>query len=148
MQNLGAGPTWAVVLWCHHSPVATGALVGLVPQTQLQAPPNWNMKHCKLVEFLSNLNVKAPRTNVKPPIDNFLATVLRHRHDWNQFFCSFHDVICRYNEQTLWLKLFWILGCNTNLLSPWSTLQRFQFKSYAKKIPWISGILYFPGVWP
>jgi len=41
------------------------------------------MKHYKLVEFLSNLNVKpplherkSPRTNVKPLIDDFLATVL------------------------------------------------------------------------
>ena len=30
--------------------------------------PNWNMKHYKLVEFLSKLNVKPPPcTNVKPP---------------------------------------------------------------------------------
>jgi len=41
------------------------------------------MKHYKLVEFLSTLNVKAPGTNLKPPstnvkspIDDFLATVL------------------------------------------------------------------------
>jgi len=40
----------------HHG----GALVGLVPQTKLQAPPNWNLKHYKLVEFSSNFNVKPP----------------------------------------------------------------------------------------
>jgi len=34
------------------------------------------MKHYKLEEFLSNLNVKPPCTNVNPPIDAFLATVL------------------------------------------------------------------------
>jgi len=35
------------------------------------------MKHYKLVEFLSNLNVKPPPgTNVKPPVDDFLAMVL------------------------------------------------------------------------
>jgi len=41
------------------------------------------MKHYKLVEFLSNLNVKPPlherkppRLNVKPPFDDFLATIL------------------------------------------------------------------------
>jgi len=54
------------------SPVATG---GFVPQAKLQAPPNWTMKHCKLVEFLSNLNVKTHCTKVKPPVDDFLATV-------------------------------------------------------------------------
>jgi len=50
-----------------------GDLVSLVPQTKLQAPKNWNMKHYKLVECSSNLNVKpplhkrkAPPTNVKP----------------------------------------------------------------------------------
>ena len=30
-------------------------------------PPNWNNKQCKSVELLSNLNVKPPCTNVKPP---------------------------------------------------------------------------------
>jgi len=51
-----------------------GDLVGLAPQTNLEAPPNWNMKHYKSVEFLLDLNVKpplqkcqAPRTNLKPP---------------------------------------------------------------------------------
>jgi len=34
------------------------------------------MKHYRLAEFLSNFNVKPPRTNVKPPIDDCLATVL------------------------------------------------------------------------
>jgi len=34
------------------------------------------MKQYELVEFLSNFNVKPPCTNVKPPIDDFLATVL------------------------------------------------------------------------
>jgi len=48
-------------------PSPRGALVSLGPQTKLQASPNWNMKHYKLVEFLSNLNVKHPCTNVKPP---------------------------------------------------------------------------------
>jgi len=43
------------------------ALVGLSPHTKLQSPPNLNKKHYKLVEFLSNLYVKPPCTNVKPP---------------------------------------------------------------------------------
>jgi len=49
------------------SPVATGMdFVGLAPPNK--APrhpkfPNWNMKHYKSVEFLSNLNVKPSCTN-------------------------------------------------------------------------------------
>ena len=42
------------------SAVATGGFGGL-------SPPNSNMKHYKLVEFLSNFNFKPPSTNVKPP---------------------------------------------------------------------------------
>jgi len=34
------------------------------------------MKHYKSVEFLSNFNVKPLCTNVKPAIEEFLATVL------------------------------------------------------------------------
>ena len=53
-----------------------GALVGLAPTNKAPSPSNWNMKHYKLVEFLSNLNVKPPlheckalpRTNVKSPL--------------------------------------------------------------------------------
>ena len=78
------------------SPVATGGLLGAYPpQTRLQAPPNWNMKHYKSVEILSyfrvsnppRTNAKPPRRNAKPPIGNFLATILtwarshRGRHD-------------------------------------------------------------------
>ena len=43
------------LLWQHGLyPVAPprGALVGLVPQTKLQPPPNWTMKHYKLLFFL------------------------------------------------------------------------------------------------
>ena len=50
------------------SPVATGRwLVCLAPQTKLQAPPNWNIKHYKSVEFLSNLNVKPHLHKRKTP---------------------------------------------------------------------------------
>jgi len=34
------------------------------------------MKHYKTMEFLSFLECQAPCTNVKPPTENFLATVL------------------------------------------------------------------------
>ena len=42
-------------------------LVGLSPQTKLQDPTNWDMKHYKSVEFLSNLNVKPPLHRRKAP---------------------------------------------------------------------------------
>jgi len=70
--------TWILqhLHYIHSVPSPRGDLVGLAPQTKLQAPPNWNVKHYKLVEFLSNLNVKPPVRERKPPIDDFLATVL------------------------------------------------------------------------
>jgi len=71
----------------HLSPVAKGGLWwDYLPQTKLQAPPNWNMKHYKSVEFLLNLNVKPPAQTSRPRhkrkrIDDFLATVLAHLQD-------------------------------------------------------------------
>jgi len=52
-----------------------GSLAGLSPQTKLQDPPNWNLKHSKSVEFLSIFIVKRllherkapPLTIAKPP---------------------------------------------------------------------------------
>ena len=64
------------------SPVATGGFGGLRPPNKGPSPLNWNMKHYKLVEFLSHLNVKLPCTNVKPlrtnywRLDDFLVMVL------------------------------------------------------------------------
>jgi len=53
------------------------------PPNKAPRPPNLNMKHYKSVDFLSNLNVKPPWRNVKPPrtklkqpIQDFLSTVL------------------------------------------------------------------------
>ena len=37
------------------------------PQTKLQGPPNWNVKHYKLVKFLSNVNVKPRLHERKAP---------------------------------------------------------------------------------
>ena len=48
-------------------PSPRGALVGLAPQTKLQPPKNWNMKHYKLAEFLSSLNVKPLLNERNPP---------------------------------------------------------------------------------
>jgi len=66
-------------------PLPRGVFVGLRPlQTKLQVLPNWKMKHYKSDEILSIFRVSSPRTNAKlheetksPPIENFLATVLR-----------------------------------------------------------------------
>jgi len=56
-------------------PLPRGALVGLAPQTKLQAPQSEirntiNQCFCQISEC------QAPRTNVKTPIEDFLATVL------------------------------------------------------------------------
>jgi len=47
-----------------------GGFWGLIPPNKPLSLPNWNMKHHKLVEFLSNLYVKPPCTNIKPPRTN------------------------------------------------------------------------------
>ena len=44
-----------------------GALVGLASPNIAPSPQNRNMKHYKLVEFLSNLNVKPPLQQRKAP---------------------------------------------------------------------------------
>ena len=44
----------------HPVPSPWGASVGLYPQTKLQAPPNWNVKHYKSVEFLSIFRMSSP----------------------------------------------------------------------------------------
>jgi len=42
-------------------------------------PPNWIMKHCKSVKFNQISECQAPWTDVEPPVENFLATVLLGR---------------------------------------------------------------------
>ena len=57
------------LLFSINQPRRHGGFGGLShPQTKLQAPPNWNMKHYKLVEFLSNLNVKSPLNERTAPL--------------------------------------------------------------------------------
>jgi len=49
-------------------PSPKGDFSGLSPTNKALRPANWNMKHYKLVEFLSNSNAQLPSgTNVKPP---------------------------------------------------------------------------------
>ena len=43
------------------APSPPGAFGGLAPHTKLQDPSNWNMKHYKSVEFLSNFRMSTPR---------------------------------------------------------------------------------------
>jgi len=53
--------------WTNPVPSPREGFGGLSPPNKAPSPPPvWNMKHYKLVEFLSNLNVKPPCTNVKP----------------------------------------------------------------------------------
>jgi len=40
------------------------------------SPPKWNMKHYKSVEFCQFLQCQAPLHRRKPPVEDFLATVL------------------------------------------------------------------------
>jgi len=49
------------------SPPGEGALVGLAPPKQSSKPPNWNMKHYKSEEFLSNFNIMPPLHERKAP---------------------------------------------------------------------------------
>ena len=67
---------WLTILTCSFDGVFC-SLFGSVPSPRRgfgglstpkqcsKPPPNWNMKHYKLVKFLSNLNVKPRCTNVK-----------------------------------------------------------------------------------
>jgi len=58
------------------SSVAMGTLVGLAYPNKAPSPPNWNRKHYKSVKSCHFHNVKPSCTNVEPPIESFLATVL------------------------------------------------------------------------
>jgi len=50
-----------IVCWTSTQSHRHGGLWWAQPlQTKLQSPPNWNMKHYILVEFMSNLNVEPP----------------------------------------------------------------------------------------
>ena len=93
-----------VILHAHPvrgEPSPTGGLSP--PQTKLQAPPNWNMKHYKSVEFLSIFRMSSPpHRNAKPPIENFLATVLGEQRNANREVAT---VLCVYDLK-LQLK-FW-----------------------------------------
>ena len=53
------------------------ALVCLaLPKQSSKHPPNWTMKHYETVMFVQISECQAHCTNLKPPIKNFLVTVL------------------------------------------------------------------------
>ena len=59
------------------SPVATGGFCGLSPLNKAPSPPQietWNT--INQWSFCQFLECQSPRTNAKPPTENFLATVL------------------------------------------------------------------------
>jgi len=60
------------------SPVATGGFWWAKTPRQCSKPPNWNMKHYKSAKVCQCLQCQAPCTKVKPPVENFLVTVLAH----------------------------------------------------------------------
>jgi len=45
-----------------------GGMVVTDPKTMLEAPPSWNMKHCKSVEFCQFLQCQAPVHKPKPSL--------------------------------------------------------------------------------
>jgi len=49
-------------------PSPRGALVGLASPNKTPSPPNRNMKHCKSVEFVSDLECQAPPHKRKAPL--------------------------------------------------------------------------------
>jgi len=51
------------------SPVATKGLWWAYPPKQSSKPPNWNMKHCKSVDFFVTFyNAKSPPQKRKAPL--------------------------------------------------------------------------------
>jgi len=71
--------------YCKPVPLPRGGLLSLRPQTKLQAPPIWNMKHCKLVEFLSIWMSSPPLHERKDPPHNRKASLLTTF--WRRFCC-------------------------------------------------------------
>ena len=75
--------TWILqyLHYIHSVPSPRGALVGLAPPNKAPSPPNWNIKHYKFVEFLSNLNVKPPLHERKPSLlTPFWPRFCIHKH--------------------------------------------------------------------
>ena len=81
-------------------------------------PSNWNIKHYKSVEILSNFqNVKSPCANVIPPIEDFLATVLlwNSHHFARRFRCvrffavwkSYENANREPSGSTNWVRFTW-----------------------------------------
>jgi len=68
-------------------PLPREGFSGLSPAKEAPSPPNWNMKHYKLVEFLSNLNAKPPLHERKAPSPKRKAPLLTTF--WRRFWVYF-----------------------------------------------------------
>jgi len=93
-----------------------GALVGLAPQTKLQAPPNWNVKHCELWNFCQIWMSIPTCMNVKLPY-----WWLYVQHCWLSDFHSAvtQNAIWKWGDQAFWLdqeSLIFLASC-----LPWET---------------------------
>jgi len=89
-----------------------GTLVGLAPQTNLQALSNWNVKHCKWQEFLSNLWCQATLHKRKVHLlKTFLAMVLCH--------CSYLHIVPRLHGMRFW-KMRFVINCCSSWLEAWT----------------------------
>ena len=78
------------------SHIAIRGFGGLIPP---QKAPNWNTKHYKSVEFYQTFRRSSPLHKHKPPIENFLATVL------NLSFLLFSFPCCNADHDGLFISL-------------------------------------------
>ena len=95
-------------LWgasCEVKPVPSPreALLGLSPQTKLQAPLNWNMTRYKSMQLLSTLNVKTPLHKRKDPPHKRKPSYWRLSGDgsaWNHPFQESDVVVVNVTSQS------------------------------------------------
>jgi len=74
------------------SPVATGGFWGLAPpQTKLQVPPNWNIKHYKSNEFLKIFRLSSPPAQTQSPPAEKQTPLLKTF--WRWFWSALHNIL-------------------------------------------------------
>ena len=78
---------------CSSSHIAMGSFWGLSPPNKTPSPPTWNMKHCKLVEILLNLNVNPPLHERKAPPHKCKAPYWRLSGDGSVFISGLFHVL-------------------------------------------------------
>jgi len=87
-------------------PSPRGDFWGFIPHKQSSNPPNWNMKHYKLVEFLSIFRVSRPPHKPKAPPEKRKAPYWKLSGDCSEL-KSFQNK-WRLSD-TRW-KTLWLLG--------------------------------------